>query len=152
MVSRASYRVDLRATPRDFAPSGRLMHPALRERINLLFTRGLQVGVELAPPLAMRTLRHPAQISGCIARRNRNNHCSLVTAFRPQKRQEPPARISTRGGMQSGGPTHAPVIVGVAGTPLYHRVETPTQTRTDAVQQVNSREVWGRAARGSNMP
>src|SRR5437868_4830758 len=29
----------------------------------------------------------------------------------------------------------------------YHRVETPTQTSDDAVQQVLSGEVWGRAAK-----
>jgi hypothetical protein len=51
-----------------------------------------------------------------------------------------------------GGPTHAPVIVGTPGTSLFHRVETPTQDRAVAAQQVTSMEVWGAPARGSSIP
>jgi hypothetical protein len=34
----------------------------------------------------------------------------------------------------------------------FHRLESPTQTRSDAVKQVASGEIWGRPARGSNIP
>ena len=34
----------------------------------------------------------------------------------------------------------------------YNRRESPTQTKEDAVEQVRSREVWGRAARGGAFP
>jgi hypothetical protein len=34
----------------------------------------------------------------------------------------------------------------------YHRLESPTQTTADAVFQVNSGEIWGLPARGSNIP
>lgn len=51
-----------------------------------------------------------------------------------------------------GGPTHAPVIVGTPGAVRFHRVESPTQDRATAAQQVASMEVWGRAARSSGLP
>lgn len=35
---------------------------------------------------------------------------------------------------------------------VFHRLESPTQTRADALVQVASGEVWGRPARGSNIP
>jgi hypothetical protein len=34
----------------------------------------------------------------------------------------------------------------------YHRDESPTQTKADALQQQASMEVWGRPARGSSIP
>jgi hypothetical protein len=34
----------------------------------------------------------------------------------------------------------------------FHRLESPTQTKQDALLQVNSGEIWGKAARGSNIP
>jgi hypothetical protein len=34
----------------------------------------------------------------------------------------------------------------------FHRLESPTQTRSDAVKQVASGEIWGRPARGSDIP
>ena len=34
----------------------------------------------------------------------------------------------------------------------FHRLESPTQTVEDALQQVASGEIWGRPARGSNIP
>jgi hypothetical protein len=34
----------------------------------------------------------------------------------------------------------------------FHRLESPTQTRADALQQVASGEVWGAPARGSDIP
>ena len=34
----------------------------------------------------------------------------------------------------------------------FHRRESPTQTRADAVRQVASGEIWGRAARGGANP
>ena len=34
----------------------------------------------------------------------------------------------------------------------FHRLESPTQTIHDAILQVNSSEIWGKAARGSNIP
>ena len=33
----------------------------------------------------------------------------------------------------------------------FHRLESPTQTRADAREQVRSGEIWGRAARGSHL-
>jgi len=51
-----------------------------------------------------------------------------------------------------GAQTHAPVIAGTPGAPFYNRCESPTQTLSDAAQQVASMEVWGRAARGSGLP
>lgn len=36
--------------------------------------------------------------------------------------------------------------------PRYHRKWGPTQTDADAVRQVASGELWGRPARGSNIP
>jgi hypothetical protein len=36
--------------------------------------------------------------------------------------------------------------------PPYHRLESPTQTSADARAQAASGEIWGRAARGSNIP
>jgi hypothetical protein len=51
-----------------------------------------------------------------------------------------------------GSAAHAPVIVGTPSPPFYHRVESPTQTRNDAQLQVSSMEVWGKPARGSNIP
>jgi hypothetical protein len=35
---------------------------------------------------------------------------------------------------------------------LYHRIESPTQTSEDAIQQESSQEIWGKPARGSEMP
>lgn len=35
---------------------------------------------------------------------------------------------------------------------LYHRLESPTQTPEDAVQQESSQELWGKPARGSEVP
>lgn len=40
----------------------------------------------------------------------------------------------------------------ITGQPPYHRVESPTQTSADAKAQVASGEIWGRPARGSNIP
>jgi hypothetical protein len=34
----------------------------------------------------------------------------------------------------------------------FHRLETSTQTKQDAVLQVNSGEIWGKPARWSNIP
>ena len=34
----------------------------------------------------------------------------------------------------------------------FHRRESPTQTKADAVKQVQSGEIWGRPARGSSIP
>ena len=34
----------------------------------------------------------------------------------------------------------------------FHRLESPSQTSADAVQQVLSGEIWGKEARGSNIP
>ncbi len=34
----------------------------------------------------------------------------------------------------------------------FHRCESPTQTREDALKQVSSGEIWGKAARYSGMP
>ena len=34
----------------------------------------------------------------------------------------------------------------------FHRLESPTQTKADAIRQVQSREIWGRPARGSDIP
>jgi hypothetical protein len=34
----------------------------------------------------------------------------------------------------------------------YHRKESPTQARADALQQEASKEVWGQPARGSSIP
>lgn len=34
----------------------------------------------------------------------------------------------------------------------YHRVESPTQTVEDAKLQETSQEIWGRPARGSDIP
>lgn len=33
----------------------------------------------------------------------------------------------------------------------FHRLESPTQTSADALRQVQSKEIWGRAARGSSI-
>jgi hypothetical protein len=33
----------------------------------------------------------------------------------------------------------------------FHRLESPTQTSEDALRQVQSKEIWGRAARGSSL-
>jgi len=53
----------------------------------------------------------------------------------------------------SGGPSNnAPIARGTPSPPLYHRVETPTQTSYDAQQQVTSMEVWGKPAQGSSFP
>lgn len=35
---------------------------------------------------------------------------------------------------------------------LYHRLESPTQTVEDAIRIESSRELWGKAARGSDFP
>jgi len=35
---------------------------------------------------------------------------------------------------------------------IYHRVESPTQTQTDAMAQQKSGELWGFPARGSDVP
>jgi hypothetical protein len=40
----------------------------------------------------------------------------------------------------------------MAGDETFHRLESPTQTREDALRQVQSSEVWGRPARGSAIP
>lgn len=34
----------------------------------------------------------------------------------------------------------------------YHRLESPTQTSATAILQEKSQELWGRPARGSNIP
>jgi hypothetical protein len=34
----------------------------------------------------------------------------------------------------------------------FHRLESPTQTIQDAIFQVSSNEIWGKAARGSGIP
>lgn len=34
----------------------------------------------------------------------------------------------------------------------FHRLESPTQTPADANQQLLSHEIWGRSARGSDIP
>lgn len=34
----------------------------------------------------------------------------------------------------------------------YHRIESPTQTSEDAKRQEESKEIWGRPARGSDTP
>jgi hypothetical protein len=34
----------------------------------------------------------------------------------------------------------------------FHRLESPTQTSADAIEQVRSGEIWGRPARGSSIP
>lgn len=34
----------------------------------------------------------------------------------------------------------------------FHRLESPTQTAAIAVLQVNSGEIWGQSARGSDIP
>src|SRR5437588_1128825 len=34
---------------------------------------------------------------------------------------------------------------------VFHRLESPTQTKEDAVQQVQSGEIWGRPGRGSDI-
>ena len=38
------------------------------------------------------------------------------------------------------------------GAPLYHRIESPTQTPLDALNQIRSGELWGQAARYSDTP
>jgi|SRR5687768_13092108 len=35
---------------------------------------------------------------------------------------------------------------------VYHRVESPTQTASDALNQLKSGELWGFPARGSDIP
>ena len=37
-------------------------------------------------------------------------------------------------------------------TPVYHRVEGPTQTEQNALEQASSSELWGFPARGSDIP
>jgi hypothetical protein len=34
----------------------------------------------------------------------------------------------------------------------YHRIESPTQTSEHAIQQTSSQEIWGKPARGSEVP
>src|ERR1700681_416050 len=101
-----------------------------RRAIKPLLINESQVGAGFAHPIFMPNRLAHRYIYGCAACRNRNNALSrrLPTVFLPRrchKRQHTSARGSMAVG---GGPTHAPVIVGTAGTPLYHRVETPTQT------------------------
>src|SRR4051812_23611285 len=91
-----------------------------------------------------------APIRGCARRDNQDNAILRrrrgMFCHRRHKRQH----LSARGVMAvAGGSTHAPVIRGTPGTPLFHRLESPTQDRTVAAQQVASLEIWGASARGS---
>ena len=35
---------------------------------------------------------------------------------------------------------------------IYHRLESPSQTPEDTIRQARSGAIWGRAARGANVP
>lgn len=39
-----------------------------------------------------------------------------------------------------------------APRPVYHRLESPTQTPVDAARQIASGEIWGRAPMSSQIP
>ena len=54
-------------------------------------------------------------------------------------------RAEMRKGMVSDDPVSALTLV-------FHRLESPTQTRTTALAQVRSGEVWGKAIRGGGIP
>jgi hypothetical protein len=41
---------------------------------------------------------------------------------------------------------------GASQREVFFRLESPTQTRKDAIKQVASGQIWGRAARWSNIP
>ena len=111
-------------------------------------------GAVFARSAAMCGFSPQALISGCVARRDPNNThlrrpCAAFRAHRRHKGQH----LSARGIMAvAGGSTHGPVIRGVPGVPVFHRVKSPTQTRTIAAQQVSSMEIWGAPARGSSIP
>lgn len=113
-----------------------------------------QAGADFAALYSMSWHSRITLVSGCIARHNPNNaflrrQRAPLWTRRRHKRQH----LSARGAMVAGGgPTHAPVIIGTAGTPIFNRCESPTQTRNDAAQQVASMEVWGAAAQGSPFP
>lgn len=120
------------------------------QAINALLTKVFPTGMGFAFVALMQKHRLNLHISSCAARRDANNSGPRRGAWLRWRLEEP--KSSARGRMIAGGGTHAPVIKGTAGTPLYNRRESPTQTRHDAATQVASMEVWGAAARGSAMP
>jgi hypothetical protein len=123
---------------------------------NILIINKLDDGAGLTAGFAMRVLvnihNHTLHFCGCVCAPIRNNWRRRFGAVRVPKGHEGGLKKARQGMLTSGGAAAAPVIVGTAGAPLFHRRESPTQTRADAAKQVTSMEVWGRAARGSPTP
>ena len=122
--------------------------------INPLVIKANEIGVGFAVAARMQSYITAGRIRSCVIRHKQNNasprHRSVP--FRPRRRHKQ-EYIGARGRMAvGGGPGHAPVVVGTPGTPLFHRVESPTQDRAVAALQTRSFEMWGRPAQGSSLP
>ena len=126
----------------------------LQSTVKSLLINACEIGVTLATTGRMRQNTTVKRIAGCAVRPNPNNAClrRQAAALRPQRRHKE-EHSDARGRMAvGGGPTQAPVVVGVPGGTCFHRLESPTQTNVDAATQVASMQIWGAAARGSGLP
>lgn len=120
---------------------------------NSLLTKRTLTGLSFACAGPMRKRLLSLHIYGCTNHLDSDNSRSrpFPAKFRSREGHKKRQTIG-RGRMVAAGGSNAPVVKGTAGTPLFHRVETPTQTRHDAAQQVASMEMWGAAAQGSHIP
>src|SRR4051812_18412737 len=97
-------------------------------------------GPYLALVMHMTKRIRPRRNTHCTLRENPSNVACLLRATARHIGDE--RSRGARRGMQHTAGSALPIIKGALSGPRFHRVESPSQTRSDAAQQVASMEVW----------